>query len=521
MTSAAQAALAADRAALRQALAARGFTDDGDVLRGPVQWRAPEGRQATSVVDITIPGRYPFGPPAVRLTSLGDAVEVTFHRDLDGALCLWDTSEPVANGPWTDPDLLLSRIAGWLENTAAGWPGDEDCDLERYLPACPRPGIVLYDHDAVRPLEGYLRTRETQVPGVMTVLASPWNLPRTAGKRPPKGKKAAPLPAPRRLAYSADLGPLSFPVRDWGDLSAALGDRVGELRRLINQGSVELLLLWYRRGQREAVLALAAEPGQPPVLTAREAADTSPAARTLRAGADTTDLAGKQVAIIGCGAVGSYAADLLYREGARHLTLVDPQLLRPGNAVRHLAPPSLAGLPKADAVKHVLLSYELGGDDIETKQSRIADPGQAIEILSASDLVIDATADQRATAMLCWAAGVTGGSLVTACVQREGGIARADRFPLRGDEEHLAPVPELPLPAVVRERGCGDAVSLTPPSAVVAAAELAAELARDELIRTRSLPATALRVLRPQRDAPYDHLCTLTAGKGVGPGGDQ
>ena len=383
MTSAAQAALAADRAALRQALAARGFTDDGDVLRGPVQWRAPEGRQATSVVDITIPGRYPFGPPAVRLTSLGDPVEVTFHRDLDGALCLWDTSEPVANGPWTDPDLLLSRIAGWLENTAAGWPDDEDCDLERYLPACPRSGIVLYDHDAIRPLEGYLRTRETQVPGVVTVLASPWNLPRTAGKRPPKGKKAAPLSAPRRLAYSADIGPLRSPVRDWDDLSAALGGRAGELRRLINQGSVELLLLWYRRGQREAVLALAAKPGQPPVLTAREAADTSPTARTLRAGADTTDLAGKQVAIIGCGAVGSYAADLLYREGARRLTLVDPQLLRPGNAVRHLAPPSLAGLPKADAVKHVLLSYEFGGDDIETKQSRIADPGQAIEILMA------------------------------------------------------------------------------------------------------------------------------------------
>ncbi|HET9894311.1 MAG TPA: ThiF family adenylyltransferase [Streptosporangiaceae bacterium] len=227
------------------------------------------------------------------------------------------------------------------------------------------------------------------------------------------------------------------------------------------------------------------------------------------------------MAIIGCGAVGSYAADLLYREGARHLTLVDPQMLRPGNAVRHLAPPSLAGLPKADAVKHVLLSYELGGDDIETKQSRVADPGQAIEILRASDLVIDATADQRATAMLCWAAGVTGGSLVTACVQREGGIARADRFPLRGDEEHLAPVPELPLPAAVRERGCGDAVSLTPPSAVVAAAELAAELARDELIRSRSLSATVLRVLRPQCDAPYDHLCTLTAAKGVGPGGTQ
>lgn len=526
MTGEAQAVLAADRAALRQALAARGFADDGEVLRGPIAWQTPDGRDVTAVVDVTIPERYPFGPPVVRLGDPGVPLEITFHRDRDGGLCLWDTDEPVSDGPWTDPDRLLRRAAGWLVNTAAGWPGDEDCDLERYLPASDEPGIVLYDHDAIRPLRGYLRTSATRVPGVVTVLASVWSPPARPARNKAASRRKTTVPsAPRHLAYAADLGPLRSPVRDWDDIAASVGNRAGELRRFINQGSVGLLLLWYRRGQREAVLAVAVQPGHPPVLKAREAADTSLAARTLRAGTGAADLARRRVAIVGCGAVGSYVADLLYRDGIRRLDLIDGQLLRPGNVIRHLAPPTLVGLPKAEAVKQVLVSYELGGadggdddGDIRASQSIIASPGKALEILDRSDLVIDATADQRATATLCWAAASTGRSMVTVCVQREGGIARADRFPLRRDEEHLPPVPETTRPAPVRERGCGDAVSLTRPSAVVAAATLAVELARDELTHTRALPATMLRVLSPLPDPPYDKPCTLVAGRGSGLG---
>ena len=519
MTGAAQAALAAAGAALRQELADRGFADDGEVLRGPVRWSTAEGSDAAAVVDITIPDRYPFGPPVVRLFDPGTPLEVTFHRDPDGGLCLWDSSEPVSDAPWTDPDLLLLRIGGWLESTAAGWPGDDDCDLERYLPKCSQPGLVLYDYDAVRSLRGFVRTRAAEHAGVVTVLASTWTPPaRPARNKPPKGRKPGAPSAPGHLAYVADLGPRQSPVLDWDDIAMTAGEDAGELRRLINQGRVDLLLLWYRRGQREAALAIAVQPGQPPGLKACEAADTSVTARTLRAGTGTADLASRQVTIIGCGAVGSYVADLLYKAGARRLILIDGQVLRPGNVIRHLAPLHMAGLPKATAVKQILLSYDLGDGDIRATCSTIMTPGQALDILQGSDLVIDATADERATAMLCWAAAAAGRPLVTACLQREGGIARADRFPLRHDEEHLPPVAETPYPAPVRERGCGDAVSLTPPSAVMAAVELAVELARDELTARRSLPATVLRVLHPQPDAPYDRLCTLAAGPSTGPG---
>jgi hypothetical protein len=511
VTSAARAALAASRAELRQSMAARGFADDGDVLRGPVRWQTPDGPAATAVIDISVPDRYPFGPPVVRVVDEGGSLEVAFHRDLDGGLCLWDTDEPVSGAPWTDPDLLLSRIAGWLERTAAGWPGDDDCDLDRYLPASGQPGLVLYDYDAIRPIRGYLRTSLTENPRAVTLLAATWNPPaRPVRNKPRTGKKAALPSAPRCLAFAADLGRLRWPIQAWEDIAAALGECADEVRRYINQGDVELLLLWYRRSGREAALALAVEPGRPPVITTREAADTGLAARTLRAGTRAADLASRRVTIVGCGAVGSYIADLLYREGARRLSLIDGQLLRPGNVIRHIAPPDLVGYPKVDAVKHVLHGYDLGGD-ILTSQSKITSPEQALDILNSSDLVIDATADERATAMLCWAAAAARRPVITVCVQREGGIARADRFPLRGDEQHLPAVPVRAGSAPVRERGCGDAISLTPPSAVAAAAELAVELARDELTFRCALPASVLRVLQPQPDSSYDRLSTLTA----------
>lgn len=521
MISAAQAELAADRAALRRALADRGFADDGEVLRGPVPWQA-NSSPVTATVDITLPARYPFGPPAVRLHDPGAPLEITFHIDLDGCLCLWDTDEPASEPPWKDPNLLLQRIAGWLEQTAAGWPGDEDCDLDRYLAAGAEPSLVLYNYDTIRPAEGYHYTTASRNPDTIAIKTTTWDQPvRTARTSPGKGKKARKRQAisvPRQLAYVADLGILRQPVREWDDVAALLGDRARELRRYINQGHMKLLLLWYRRGRNEGALALAVERGQPPDIRALQAADTSLPARTLRAGTHAGELCRRRLTIVGCGAIGSHIADLLYREGVRRLHLIDSQILRPGNVIRHIALPHLVGYPKVEAVRLSLALYELGDDEIQASQLSITSPEQALQILSDADLVIDATGNQQASAILCWAAGISRRPMITVCVQREGGIARADRFPLRGSETHLPPVPAPAGKSPIRERGCGDAVSLTPPSAVVAAAELAAGLARDELALRCTLPATLIRVLQEQPDHPYDRLATITSPPRPEPG---
>jgi molybdopterin/thiamine biosynthesis adenylyltransferase len=249
------------------------------------------------------------------------------------------------------------------------------------------------------------------------------------------------------------------------------------------------------------------------------AADTSLSSRTLRAGPQAHTLAKVHVTIVGCGAVGSYVADLLYREGVRRFLLVDPDIYRPGNVIRHAAPARLVGQPKVQAVADALLALDLGAPDITFDDERLSTPEHALRLVRETDVVIDATADERATALLRWASHSTGRPVISACTQRDGGIARADRFPPTDGEEYLPAVPLLPghsLP--IRERGCGDAVSPAPPAAVVAAAELAVELARGQLVLDRTAPASVVRVLQSQPDEPYRTITTMTSAVRSAPG---
>jgi hypothetical protein len=515
VSNAPKAAIAEARAELRAALAARGFTDDGVLLRGPVPWEGPDG-PTTAMVDVTVADGYPFAPPVVRIHQAGADIRVTFHQDGDEALCLWDRSEPAGDATWTNPDGLISRIAGWFEQTAAGWPDDDDTDLERYVRAPRALELVLYDGDSLIGVSGCVRT--TTGEHTITVHDDPRQAParsrsRKQGRTSRHGKTSLPRNQ-QHLAYVRDLGTLGSPIRDWDDLAEVLAE-AADVRRYINQGAVELLVLLYRRGEAAGVLALAASPGhdgKPPGLRPHVAADTSLASRTLRAGSEAVALGRVSVAIVGCGAVGSYVADLLYREGVRRLRLIDNDIYRPGNVIRHAAPGRLIGTPKAQAVQETLLGLDLGPSAISFDQCQLTSPDDALLLLRESDVVIDATADERATALLRWASETTSKPVISACLLRGGGIARADRFPLRNGEKHLPAVPLLHgQPVPLRERGCGDAVSPTPPSAVVAAAELAVELARDELLLDCAGPASILRVLHPQPDAPYADLATLTA----------
>lgn len=513
MTSAPKVGVTEARADLRAALVARGFTDDGVLLRGPVTWTGPHG-PTTAVVDVTVPDRYPFGPPVVRLHDPGADITVTFHIDPDDALCLWDTAEPAAS--WTDAEALVTGVAGWLEQTVAGWPADDDTDLERYLKGPRLDRLVLYDAGALTGITGCVRTTESE--HTITVASERRNPParsrtRKRGKSRRHGKTSLPR-AQQHLAYVADLGALHAPVRGWDDLAAVLPE-AADVRRYVNQGAVELLLLRYTRGGAAGVLVLAVRParsGDPPALLPCEAADTSVSSRTLRAGRRASALAKTSVTIVGCGAVGSYVADLFYREGVRKFHLVDPDTYRPGNAIRHAAPAHLVGRPKVEAVANALLALGLDEPDIAIDETRLGTPDEALDLMGKANIVIDATADERATALLRWASKATGNIVISACVQREGGIARADRFPLRGDEKHLDAVPlRTDGFAPMRERGCGDVVSSTPVSAVVAAAELAVELARDELLHDDASPASILRVLEPQPDVPYANRVTLSS----------
>jgi hypothetical protein len=71
-------------------------------------------------------------------------------------------------------------------------------------------------------------------------------------------------------------------------------------------------------------------------------------------GGASLQLAGKHVAVIGCGAVGSFVVDSLACAGVGKLTLVDNDDYSVDNVFRHVLRPMYVGFPKVYALKHQL-----------------------------------------------------------------------------------------------------------------------------------------------------------------------
>jgi hypothetical protein len=497
----------AERSALREALIARGYADDGDLLYGRIGWTDAEGVARRTAITIELEDSFPFAPPVVRLdpdAAGSDVVTSTFHLENVNKLCLWDRDTVVEGAAWRDADSLLAHVAGWFAQAAAGWPGDEDCDLERYL--SPAGRFITYDSSELATVTGNVATSRTPILTHVTARMLPAPKP---GSRAPRSQRRD----RRAMAWVGDLGPVHEPIRGWSDLSTHLTDPVVEQH--VRGGNVDLLLLRYMRGTAHGVLAVHAEVTPTGIeIRGCECADVSLATRTLRAGAPAELLSKQNIAIVGCGAIGGFIADLLFRAGARRITLIDPQRLRPGNLVRHVAAAEDIGKAKVVGVLNHLARTGLPIGQVKISFESIDTLRDAMDLVRDHSVVIDASADARATSLLRFAAEDREGRLISTCLQREGGIARVDRWPLLAGERHLAAVPEI-KPDGVRERGCGDLVSLTPPHSVTFAANLTIEVLLDQLSACPQLPPTRLEVLGVQPDAPYDRVGPLATVRGT------
>jgi hypothetical protein len=464
---------------------------------------------------------FPFAPPRVVILDPGAQLEFTFHIELDGTLCLWENDWAVDQAPWRDPQKLLRRIAGWLENTASGWPADNVCDLERYLRQ-DQDTLVLYDAAALSPGQAVRTARgPTAATTVVTAEQRRVNdVRRTPCKRRRKHKRHR---KDKHLAWIADIGTLRRPLCSWDDVAAALGGPATELSRLISLGIVDLLLLRYSRGDSGSVLALKARKTAEGIqVTACESADTSLATRSIRAGPAAPQLTEVKVAVVGCGAVGSFTADLLFRSGVRQLTLRDGERLRPGNVVRHIAGTEYVGLAKVDAVRECLARVDPDSGAVKAQFRQLCTLDDALALVRDHDVVLDATGSARASSLLATAAQIAGPGLghvvVSVCVQRDGDVLRADRLPLRGAERYLPALALLDDSAHKRERGCGSPVSPAPPGAVNAVAELACGMVIDEATRACLLPATIAEVRCAQPEPPFDKIGRVTS-RDESPGG--
>lgn len=408
---------------------------------------------------VTLPSTFPFKPPRVVPSDL-DAVPWSWHRELDGALCLVaeDDHEDLW---WTDVSAFLAHVASWFESSDGGWLNDRpDLDLDRYFePSDGDSALYLYkDLDSLT--DCFVRF----VPCANNVMMLAGR-----GTRPQKVAKRH-----RRDAYGyvAQLGTVVFPPRSWADISALISPAT-DLDRRIREHAVGTVVLRYDRGDREGIVLLEVWPTTAGGIAARRlrsGADTE-AARSARAGLDSWALRDRRVAIVGIGALGSFIADMLVRAGVTDLTLVDGDTVMPGNLVRHLVGPDSVGKNKAKAVKDHLTQVHRRNIKVAARDTNLKDANQAFIDIESHNLVVNATADFAVTALLHQAAAALETNIISAAIQNDGDTFRIDVLPpLNGH----APLPASARPratgALAYDAGCGSPISPTPPHAVIEAA---------------------------------------------------
>ncbi len=108
----------------------------------------------------------------------------------------------------------------------------------------------------------------------------------------------------------------------------------------------------------------------------------------------------KSVAVIGAGSLGSKVAVSLVRSGIRKILLIDPDVMLPGNIVRHALDWKSVGFHKVKALREELVSLASGievevesvliaGQESNAEMARVI--GKAVKY----DLLVDATADSN------------------------------------------------------------------------------------------------------------------------------
>ncbi|WP_232065760.1 ThiF family adenylyltransferase [Mycobacterium heidelbergense] len=378
---------------------------------------------------------------------------------MSGALCL--VAEDDHDGLWwTEVTAFLDQVTAWFDQAHAGWPEDRpDLDLDRYFHQSDDTRLYLYD-DLAPYSNGFIRFRPARN-NTMHIGRG------TAPSKSAKGSK-------HRFGFLANIGDVEVPPRAWADIAERIDPNIN-LDRRIRRREVTVVMLTYRRGPHKGIIALEVWPTTDGGIAARRlrsAADTD-AARSARAGLLAPELHRHHVAVVGVGALGSFIADMLARSGVHRLTLVDHDIVEPGNVVRHLVGPDTVGLAKVEAVRrHIAARGQLQGGGIAVINNALASDDSAAELMQDHSLVINATADFATTALLHLTAEALNTHILSAALQNDGATYRIDVLPALGGADPLPPSDTGAASAhqPLFESGCGSPISPTPPHAVIEAA---------------------------------------------------
>ena len=457
-------------------------------------------------MDILIRPGWPFRPPDLIVQGLD-----TNHSMRSGLVCMWREGDPSLE--WTTLDGLNARIGKWCGSAMNGWEGDL-LDQDAWLNFWPKDALVAtLDLGALAIHErGWGEFHGVVNPDPLRLEIEP----------------GYPLAGSQLKGLWFHVGELAAPPpRQLSEVPAHLtrGQRRGlertltERRRpdpLVISGGVDLIIFcWDRRGRTDLLVMVCKGVDNKVEAIAVQPGPKDDHSLILRAGPDSDTLRTRKATLFGAGALGGHTATLLAESGLGYLKLVDPDVLLPGNVVRHVAGHGQVGAAKVKAVQAVIADHA-PWTEVACFQEGPGTPGAIRERIEDADIVIDATGDEALLGSLAMVAAEMGKPLVSGALYRGGFIGRVQRQALPADTQiHLRedslryPV----IPAGIESQdfaspqlGCSAPVNNAPPPAVAACSSLIAQAAIDVLTGRFEFADEVIDVYQPIPCPPFDRV---------------
>ena len=475
---------------------------------GRIRWTgtihpAFAGLTAATTMDVVIVPGWPFQPPAVFVQGLN-----TNHSTLEGLVCMWQDGE--FNRQWATVEGLFSRIEEWCENAKHGWDGDY-LENDAFLNFQAKHGLVAtFDLPRLGIREGsWGEFRALVNPDPFRVDLFP-GAKRSADQLRGLWFYTGPLNTtpPRNISEVLRC----LPKSSRKGLHRALTGRTTP-EALMASGGVDLIVFCWQRQKRLNLLVMACKgTGNDVEAIALQAGPNDERSLLLRAGPDAPMLHSRSAALFGVGALGGYTATILAESGMGSLRLVDPDVLLPGNVVRHVAGHDKVGADKVKAVQEIIANHAPWTEVTTFKESPNT-PSRIKELINGTDVVIDTTGSEALANSLAMTTQGSGPPLVSGALYRGGGIARVQRQALandtplleRGDLSRYPVIPpgdgsdEFAIPQL----GCSAPVNNAPPSAVQSCASLVVQMVIDALTERFEFEDEVIDVYRTVSTPPF------------------
>jgi len=455
---------------------------------------------------ISIRDGWPFVHPRVVIKGISGE-----HTGAGGVICLW--AEDDQSCEWLRYEGFTQRAQQWCERARNGF-SQIDEGLDAYL-GFEFSEDVLVTYDLARLLEGVSQDGKHQrIHGVQ-------HNPKLLELHHGNGSVGD---LPGRLFYRASL---PAPPRNLAEFESALDSRqLARFKRDTERTPEDLeppiqlvVLAWRHGGQPDMQVFRVAQTDGGTHLTSLHLAPNDKATLLRRAGIDAPELLKRHVIVFGVGAVGSQVALLLAECGVGRMQLVDRDVLRPGNVVRHLGHRRDIGFPKV-----FIAEFEINGHapwtTVTTIPRNVVGPDDIKTVISSGDVVVDTTGGWAFQQLVSGVAAQSNVPLISAALYRGGSIGRVRRqragdSPIweRADPKYPTIPPDHLAQDFTLETGCSAPVSNAPPASVTALAALVVHITVDVLMERNDYPEEVIEVYRPIGVPPFDRVGRILCPK--------